>query len=174
MTWETYGTWMKKTVFSIRCLQRKDVLCGLIFEFNFVGKKAKSGKSHFLQGKMKGKLVSQSWYGEAKRCFRLASVTNKLAEFSYFDDSKSWMQVKITEKLLNTLNFQMRKERRNVTLFLDNATVLWLHWLTCTAIKRLFSFQIIQRRVWSRLMLEPFKFSEQIVMRSWGIMLLHV
>ena len=27
------------------------------------------------------------------------------------------------EKVLDSLNFQMRKERRNVTLFLDNATV---------------------------------------------------
>ena len=55
--------------------------------------------------------------------FRLASAPDKLAEVSYFDDSKSWMQVKIMEKVLGTLNFQMRKERRNVILFLDNATV---------------------------------------------------
>ena len=33
------------------------------------------------------------------------------------------MQVEIMEKVLDTLNFQMREERRNVILFLDNATV---------------------------------------------------
>ena len=35
----------------------------------------------------------------------------------------SWMQVEIIEKVLDTLNFQMRKERRNVTLLLDNVIV---------------------------------------------------
>ena len=33
------------------------------------------------------------------------------------------MQVEIMEKVLDTLNFQMRKERRNVILLLDTATV---------------------------------------------------
>ena len=33
------------------------------------------------------------------------------------------MQVEIMEKVFDTLNFLMRKERRNVILFLDNATV---------------------------------------------------
>ena len=46
-----------------------------------------------------------------------------LAEVSYFHDSQSCMQVEITKKFLDTLNFQMRKERRNVILFLDNTTV---------------------------------------------------
>ena len=57
------------------------------------------------------------------RCFRLASASDKLAEVSYFDDSKSWMQVEIIEKVLNALNHQMRKQGRKVILFLDNATV---------------------------------------------------
>ena len=47
-------------------------------------------------------------------CFRLVSAPNKLAEVSCFDDSKSWMQVEIMEKVLETINFQKRKERRNV------------------------------------------------------------
>ena len=33
------------------------------------------------------------------------------------------MQVEIVEKVLDTLNFQMRKERQNLFLFLDNAIV---------------------------------------------------
>ena len=57
------------------------------------------------------------------RCFRLASASDKLAEVSYFDDSKSWMQVEIMEKVIDTLNHQMRKQGRKVILFLGNATV---------------------------------------------------
>ena len=41
----------------------------------------------------------------------------------YFADSKSWMQVEIMEKVLETMNRQMVKEERNVILFLDNATL---------------------------------------------------
>ena len=33
------------------------------------------------------------------------------------------MQVEIIEEVLDTLNFQMRKKKRNVFLFSDNATV---------------------------------------------------
>ena len=33
------------------------------------------------------------------------------------------MQVEVMGKVLDTLNFQIRKERRNVILFLDNCTV---------------------------------------------------
>ena len=63
------------------------------------------------------------WRSKKPRCFRLASASDKLAEFSYFDDSKSWMQVEIMEKVLDNLNHQMRKQGRKVILFLDNATV---------------------------------------------------
>ena len=60
------------------------------------------------------------WRSKKLRCFRLARALNKHTEVSYFDDSKSLMQ---TGKVLDTLNFQMRKEKKNVILFLDNATV---------------------------------------------------
>ena len=63
------------------------------------------------------------WRSKRPKCFRLASTPDKLDEVSYFDDSKSWIQVAITEKVLDTLNFQMREERINVILFLDNAIV---------------------------------------------------
>ena len=63
------------------------------------------------------------WRSKKPRCFQLASASDKLAEVSYFDDSKSWMQVEIMEKVLDTLNHQMRKQGRKVILFLDNATV---------------------------------------------------
>ena len=58
------------------------------------------------------------WQSKKPRCFRLANAPVKLAEVSYFDDFKSWMQEEIMEKVFDTLNFQMRKERRNF-----NATV---------------------------------------------------
>ena len=57
------------------------------------------------------------------RYFRLASASDKLAKVSCFDDSKSWMQVEILEKVLDTLNHQMRKQGRKVVLFLHNASV---------------------------------------------------
>ena len=60
---------------------------------------------------------------ETPRCFGLASATDKLSEVMYFADSKSWMQVEIMEKVLETMNRQMVKEERNVILFLDNATL---------------------------------------------------
>ena len=63
------------------------------------------------------------WRSKKPRCFRLASASDKLAEVSYFDDSKSWMQVETMEKVLDTLNHQMRKQGRKVILFLGNATV---------------------------------------------------
>ena len=60
---------------------------------------------------------------ETPRCFGLASATDKLSEVMYFADSKSWMQVEIMEKVLETMNRQMVKKERNVILFLDNATL---------------------------------------------------
>ena len=45
-------------------------------------------------------------------------MSDKLAEVSYFDDSKSWMQVEIDKS-----NHRIRKPGRKVILFLGNATV---------------------------------------------------
>ena len=47
------------------------------------------------------------WRSKKPRCFRLASTSDRLAEFSY-----SWMQVEIMKNFLDTLNFQMRKEKK--------------------------------------------------------------
>ena len=55
-------------------------------------------------------------------CFRLTSVADKLSKV-FCADSKSWMQVEIMEKVLETLNRQMVKEEKNVILLLDNVTV---------------------------------------------------
>ena len=96
------------------------------------GKKAKGGKKSkqritvaiFVSadgGKVGKPIVI--WRSKKPRCFRLASASDKLAEVSYFDDSKSWMQMEIMEKVLDTLHHQMRKQGRKVILFLDNATV---------------------------------------------------
>ena len=97
-----------------------------------IGKKAKGGKKSkqrmtvvfFVNAveerDMRNKQIG-IWWSKNPRCFGLASTLDKLADISYFDDSKSWMQVEIMEKVLDILTFQM--ERRNVILFLDNATV---------------------------------------------------
>ena len=98
------------------------------------GKKAKGGKKSkqrmtvvffvnaLEERDMRNKQIG-IWWSKKPRCLGLASTLDKLAEISYFEDSKSWMQVEIIEKVLDTLTFQMRKARRNVILFLDNATV---------------------------------------------------
>ena len=96
------------------------------------GKKTKGGKKSkqritvaFFVSADEGKVGKpiMIWQSKKPRCFRLASASDKLAEVSYFDDFKSWMQVEITEKVLDTLNHQMRKQGRKVILFLGNATV---------------------------------------------------
>ena len=96
------------------------------------GKKTKGGKKSkqqitvaFFVSAGRGKVGKPIviWRSKKPRCFRLASASDKLVEVSYFDDSKSWMQVEIMEKVLDTINHQMRKQRRKVILFLDNATV---------------------------------------------------
>lgn len=96
------------------------------------GKKSKGGKkskqritvAFFVSadGKKVGKPIV-IWRSKNPRCFRLASAADKLEKVMYFADNKSWMQVEIMEKILATLNNQMIKEKRNVVLFLDNATV---------------------------------------------------
>ena len=90
------------------------------------GKKAKGGKTVAFFVSADGGKVGKPiviWRSKKPRCFRLASASDKLAEVSYFDDSRSWMQVEIMEKVLDTLNHLMRKQGRKVILFLDNATV---------------------------------------------------
>ena len=96
------------------------------------GKKAKGGKkskqritvAFFVSAD--GRKVGQPiviWRSKKSKCFQLASAPDKLAEVSYFSDSKSLMQVEIIKKVLDILNFQIKKERKNVILFLDSATV---------------------------------------------------
>ena len=63
------------------------------------------------------------WQSKKPRYFKSASAPDTLAEVSYFDDPKSWMQVHIMENVLDTLNRQMVREGRKVMLLLDNATV---------------------------------------------------
>ena len=63
------------------------------------------------------------WRSKKPRCFKSASAPGTLGEVSYFADPKSWMQVHIMEKILETLNRQMVREGRKVMLLLDNATV---------------------------------------------------
>ena len=96
------------------------------------GKKSKGGKkskqritvAFFVSadGEKVGKPIV-IWRSKNPRCFRLASAVDKPEKVMYFADNKSWIQVEIMEKILATLNNQMIKEKRNVVLFLDNATV---------------------------------------------------
>ena len=117
MTKEISGTWMEIVAFSNRCLQ----------SLAQKGKKPRVEQritAAFFVSADERKVVKTTviWQSKTPRCFWLVSTTNKLTEVSYFYDSKSWMQVEIEEKVLDTFNFQMKKERRNVILFLDNAT----------------------------------------------------
>ena len=115
------------------------------------GKKAKGGKKlkqritvAFLvsaDGRQVGKPIV-IWRSKKPRCFRFARASDKFAEVSYFDDSKSWMQVEIMEKVLDTLNHQMKKQGRKVILFLE-------------------FFQRIQPHICSRLMQASFKVSKR-------------
>ena len=96
------------------------------------GKKSKGGKkskqritvAFFVNadGEKVGKPVV-IWRSKTPRCFRLASAADKLSKVMYFADQKSWIQVEIMEKILETLNRQITTEKRHVILFLDNATV---------------------------------------------------
>ena len=72
------------------------------------GKKANDGKkskqrfavSYYVSangGKVGKSIVI--WRSKKPRCFRLACAPDKLAEVFYFDDSKSWMQAEIKEKV---------------------------------------------------------------------------
>ena len=57
------------------------------------------------------------------RYFKRTNAASKLKQVSYFADAKSWMQIDITEKVLEKLNHVMKLENRNVSLFLDNTPV---------------------------------------------------
>ena len=62
-------------------------------------------------GKKVGKPIV-SWQSKTLRCFRLANASDKLSEVMYFANSKSWMQVENMEKVLETLNRQMVKDKK--------------------------------------------------------------
>ena len=47
------------------------------------------------------------WQSKTPKCFRLASVAQKLGEVMFFEDSKSCMQIEIMEKILETLKYEM-------------------------------------------------------------------
>ena len=71
------------------------------------------------------------WRSKTPRCFQLASAIDRLNEVIYFADSISWMQVEITEKVLETLNRQMVKEER--FCFWIKPLFIPLHWLISRA-----------------------------------------
>ena len=126
-----------------------------------------------VDGRKVGKSIV-TWRSKKTSRFRLARFPNKLVEVCYFDDSKSWMQVEIMEEVLNTLNFQRRKERTNFILFLKSATVHLTSWIDMYNNIKIVSFQRMQRHVCSRLMLESSKVSKQSTKRSWCVTLLHI
>ena len=84
-------------------------------------------------GKKVGKPIV-SWQSKTLRCFRLASASDKLSEVMYFADSKSWMQVENMEKVLETLNRQMVKDKKKMSnCFWITLLSIPLHWLISSA-----------------------------------------
>lgn len=60
------------------------------------------------------------WKSNNPRCFK--NLRDKRpANVSYFSNPKSWMNAKIMNELLEKLNGRMRRELRQIILFLDNA-----------------------------------------------------
>ena len=60
------------------------------------------------------------WKRKNPRCFK--NLRDKRpANVSYFSNPKSWMNAKIMNELLEKLNGRMRREHRQIILFLDNA-----------------------------------------------------
>ena len=91
-------------------------------------------------------------------------MAHKLIEVMHFTDSKSWMQVEIMEKVLETLNHQMLQEESNVILFLDNATV---HRTSLVDKFSKIKVVFLPKNTTSCLqMLESFKVSNQSIERS--------
>ena len=91
------------------------------------GKKAKSGKKSkqritvaffIITDKEKDSKPIVIWRSKKPSSFRLASAPDKLVEVSYFYDTKSWIQVEIMEKVLDTLNFQVHKGEKKCYLIL--------------------------------------------------------
>ena len=76
-------------------------------------------------------------------------------------DSKSWMQVEIMEKVLETLNRQMVKEEKHVILLLDNVTV---HPTSLVDKFRNIKVAFLPKNTTSRL--QPLKVSNQSIERS--------
>ena len=63
------------------------------------------------------------WKSKKPRCFKRTNAASKLKQVSYIADAKSWMQIYITEKVLEKLNYIMKLENEIVLLFLNNAPV---------------------------------------------------
>ena len=63
------------------------------------------------------------WKSKKPRCFKRTNAASKLKQVSYIADAKSWMQIDITEKVLEKLNYIMKLENEIVLLFLNNAPV---------------------------------------------------
>ena len=70
------------------------------------------------------------WQSKELRCFRLTSASHKLAEVSYFDDSKSSMQV---ESFLIPLIFKLERREEVLFYFWITRQSIRHHWLTCIA-----------------------------------------
>lgn len=138
----TIESWIERIQELCKGYDDKDILnmdeSGCFFKalptkgFALKGKKSKGGKkskqrmtvAFFVSadgGKVGKPIVI--WKSKTPRCFKKAIAADTLSKIMYFSDQKSWMQVEIMEKILETLNNQMVKEKRKVILFLDNATV---------------------------------------------------
>ena len=138
----TIESWIERIQELCKGYDDKDILnmdeSGCFFKalptkgFALKGKKSKGGKKSkqrmtvaFFVSAAGGKVGKPIviWKSKTPRCFKKAIAADTLSKIMYFSDQKSWMQVEIMEKILETLNNQMVKEKRKVILFLDNATI---------------------------------------------------
>lgn len=55
------------------------------------------------------------------RCFKRLKNKTKPFKCSYFSNAKAWMRAEIITQILNKLNNRLRRENRNIILFMDNA-----------------------------------------------------
>ena len=90
------------------------------------GKKSKQRMAVSFCGCAEGGKVDKPkviWKIKKKSCFKRINAASKRKQVSYFADAKLWMQADIIGKVLEQINYIMKRENRNVLLFLNNAQV---------------------------------------------------
>lgn len=84
------------------------------------GKLCKERLTVFLCGFMSGEMEKPLVIGKAARCFKNMDLQKLPVEWR--SNRKSWMTSQIMEEWLMAFNGRMKRQKRHVLLFLDNAT----------------------------------------------------